>query len=462
MAILDARAVLVMFGDNVNLTASVAKAWGALAYPALRDNSRAASLRAAMERFIDAQAAGYRHLYDIQTGMIAFGWDAGRNRFVGWDDGAGNWVTGRMDYSINEFRGAWIFSALRFGIPLDSIKNAGFTVKPYRGSGGSMSYVPCAWEGSAFQLFGFNIFMGELGSPGWRACLEGWLDVELDFSRRRGLPGLLSESYSGNGVEYTRFIGIAEIAVTDHSLITHAPSLYSIGAGYLISPEKMSRFLGENWTQISSLFTDHGPWEGWDARKKAPIPFQTTTHTLSLALAAIGSADENMRRYLDYKGLTGALGDLYRQGREVDFLSFKTASAWAADGSPVRFTGDGASCRFQAGFSGPGGIAITVPHEGGASISGGLLRLAYRCASDIRTGRIVLKRRNSTTGVLETAPVHIMLDLKKSESAEDSIEIRLPATPALDGIREISLVLGEQGRTTRADLTLTRLDFKPR
>ncbi len=155
MRILDARAVTVVFGDNVNLTAALAKSIGALLSPGIKDNPQAVRLRAEMELFIEAQAGGYRSLYDEKSGTLTFGWDAGKNRYLGWDDGTGNWVTGRMNYLINEFRGPWIFSVLRYGLPLESILNAGFKIKPYHDAKGTVIYGLCAWDGSAFQLLGF-------------------------------------------------------------------------------------------------------------------------------------------------------------------------------------------------------------------------------------------------------------------------------------------------------------------
>ncbi|MBN2108126.1 MAG: hypothetical protein JW832_11945, partial [Deltaproteobacteria bacterium] len=123
MGILDARAMTVVFGDNVNLTAALAKSIGALLSPGIKDNAHAARLRQEMELFIEAQKDGYLSLYDDKSGTLAFGWDAGKNRYMGWDDGSGNWVTGRMNYLINEFRGPWIFSMLRYGLPEKSILN---------------------------------------------------------------------------------------------------------------------------------------------------------------------------------------------------------------------------------------------------------------------------------------------------------------------------------------------------
>jgi hypothetical protein len=83
MNILDQRVVLVIFGDNVNLTASIAKSIGALLSPELGEDPRAAALREEMESFIDGQKDGYAHLFDPKTGTFLFGWNATTGRFVG-------------------------------------------------------------------------------------------------------------------------------------------------------------------------------------------------------------------------------------------------------------------------------------------------------------------------------------------------------------------------------------------
>jgi hypothetical protein len=462
MSILDARAVTVVFGDNVNLTAALAKSIGALLSPGIRDNPHAARLRDMMELFIDAQAEGYRSLYDDKSGTLAFGWDAGRNRYMGWDDGAGNWVTGRMNYLINEFRGPWIFSLLRYGLPEKSILNAGFKIKPYYDSNGKVCYSLCAWDGSAFQLLGLNVFMGELKSPGWRTCLERLVDIELDYSHRNKLPGFLSEAYSGNGVEYTGYIGIPAIAVTNKELITYAPSLYTLGVGYGIAPEKVEAFLSGNWPVISTLFTDHGPWEGYNTQKKAPVLYQTTTHTLSLVLAALGSADENMERYLDMKGLTAALDTLYQPGNAVDFMNQKMQPvAWSADGSPVTFRKDISGCLFEAAMKDAGGIVFPVSGEQGISLSGGMLRLRYRSMTGVRDVRMSFKRMHPATKVLEMIPVELFLEIKKTGENNEIIEICLPATPALRGVTEIAFVFGGQGRKTTVHMILAAFECKP-
>ncbi|MEI8205879.1 MAG: hypothetical protein WCG03_03285, partial [Kiritimatiellales bacterium] len=60
MAVLGTRVVQIIFGDNANLTASVAKAFGALRHSTLRDDPLAAGLCEKLEQFIARQEEGYR------------------------------------------------------------------------------------------------------------------------------------------------------------------------------------------------------------------------------------------------------------------------------------------------------------------------------------------------------------------------------------------------------------------
>jgi hypothetical protein len=55
MAVLDTRVVQIIFGDNANLTASAAKAFGALLHPSIADDPAAVNLRSELELFIAGQ-----------------------------------------------------------------------------------------------------------------------------------------------------------------------------------------------------------------------------------------------------------------------------------------------------------------------------------------------------------------------------------------------------------------------
>ena len=199
MAILDQRVVMVVFGDNANLSASVAKTIGALLVPELKENPVAGQIRRELEQFLEDQRDGYTHLYDPKVGLFYFGWDATKDRLFGWEDLHGNWTTGHMDYLVNEFRAPATFVVLRFGLPIDAIKNLGFKMKPYRMTDGRDLYTLAPWEGSAFQAMGLGLWLGELENPSWRTLLQNFVAIEIDFATRKGLPGFLSESYTGRG-----------------------------------------------------------------------------------------------------------------------------------------------------------------------------------------------------------------------------------------------------------------------
>ncbi len=460
LGLLDQRVLTIIFGDNANLTASLAKAAGALLGPAIRSHPKAVALREQIERFIEEQREGYAHLFDPKAGTFVFGWDATADRFVGWEDGQGNWVTGQMNYFINEFRGPWTFVVLRYGLPVATIRNAGFKITPYRHGDGSGSHALAAWDGSAFQLLGLSLFMQELRNPGWRHSLEALVDIELDFSDRNGLPGLLSEAYSGNGTEYTGLIGIPELAVTDKPLITDAPSLYSLGVAYSIAPEKVERFLDRHWPRISGLFTPHGPWEGWKTSQDRVIPYQTTVHTLALILGGIGTTQENMRRYLEAKGLQGQLEALYAPAERFSLLAQgNKVVPWTAEQGPLEFSRGEGTCRFATRLKGMGGVAFSAPAGRTVDLSNGRLVIRYRSETEVTDASITFKRAKDDPLPPPAIPIEIFTRLKPSQA--DEIEIVLPATPALTGIKEVALVFGRSGQETPVDLSILGFDFIP-
>ena len=460
MGLLDQRVLTIIFGDNANLTAALARSIGALLRAEIRHDPKVAALREQMERFIEGQKAGYAHLFDAKTATFVFGWDATADRFVGWDDGRGNWVTGQMNYFINEFRGPWTFIVLRYGLPVAAIRNAGFKIKPYRLGDGRDIYVLAAWDGSAFQLLGLSLFMQELKSPGWRSSLENIVDSELDFSGRGGLPGLLSEAYSGNGTEYTGNIGIPELAVADKPLNTQAPSLYTLGAAYTIAPEKVDRFLQGQWPAISGLFTTHGPWEGWNTATGSVISFQTTVHTLSLILGGINSAQENMHRYLKDKQLYGQLEELYKPGEPVNLLAAENQIvAWTSDQSRFEFSRETGACRFSSHLNGGGGVAFIAPEGRTLILSNGRLVMRLRSESTVKDAIITFKRAKDDPLPPPILPIELFLRIK--QTPEDTIEIVLPPTPALSGIKEVSVAFGKTGEQMPVDVSISAFEFIP-
>jgi hypothetical protein len=462
MAILDHRVVMVVFGDNANLTTSVAKTIGALLHPEIRHIPKAEQLRREMELFLDDQKEGYVHLYDAKAGLFNFGWDASKDRLFGWADEQGNWQAGYMDYLVNEFRGPTKFVVVRYGLPVNAIRNLGFKMKPYRMKDGEEVYALAPWEGSAFQALGLGLSMAELNDSSWRKLLENVVDIEIDYSARKQLPGFLSESYTGHGATYTGDVGIPDIAVSTMPRITDAASLYTLGVAYMIAPAKIEQFLAVNWPVVSKLLTDHGPWEGYNVAKQEVIQVQTTAHTLSLVLGLLGTGSEQMVRYLDSRGLTSHLAELYKPGERLDLLAPDTqAFAWTNDGGGLMSSRDKATFHVKGDRLHRVGIAFVPPSPTGVSLSGGLLSIRYRSTKPIDQAVISFKPAGSQKADVGLIPKELHTRFDNTEGREEEIQIPLPALPGLTGIKEVVITYGHQTEGRPVDLVITHFVFTP-
>jgi hypothetical protein len=460
--ILDQRVVMVVFVDNANLSASCAKTIGALLSAEIKDRPEVAELRQKLEDFLEVQRAGYTRLYDAKAGQFYFGWDATKDRLFGWADPQGKWTTGHVDYLVNEFRGPATFIVTRFGLPLDAIRNLGFKMKPYRMRDGRDNYVLAPWEGSAFQALGLELSMTELERPSWRRLLEAVVDVEIDYAARRNLPGFLSESYSGAGVQYTGAIGIPEITVSPRPRITDAASLYTLGAAYTVAPEKVERFLAANWSVMSRLLTDHGPWEGWHTTRQEVIRFQTSAHTFSLILGLLGTASDHMKRYLDSKGLGANLEDVFRPGEGALLFPGETrVFAWDDKGVPIQSTHEPGAFHVRSDRVSNAGIAVVSTRSDGVNVSGGLLYLRYRSAAAIDQALIALKPAGGPTVVAGLIPTEISCHFADTRGREEELEVPLPATPGLARTKEVVITFGSGAKGRPIDLSITRLQVAP-
>jgi hypothetical protein len=461
MAILDRRVVLVVFVDNANLSASAAKTVGALLGPGVKDRPEAAAVRRELEQFLDDQRDGYAHLYDAKAGLFYFGWDATRDRHFGWVDLEGKWKTGHVDYLVNEFRAPATFVVLRYGLPLDALRNLGFKMKPYRMRDGRVVHSLAPWEGSAFQVLGLGLWLDELSSPAWRTLLTTAVAIEVDFATRHNLPGFLSESYTGVGTRYTGDVGIPEITVSPRPRITDAASLYALGPAFRVAPESVERFLAANWPVVQTLLTDHGPWEGYNTSRREVIRFQTAAHTLSLILGFLGTGSGQMKQYLDSRGVGGRLAEVYPPGEAVDLLApVAKVFAWVAKGDvALRSAREGAAFRVRGERAGEVGIAF-VPPGRGANLSGTVLSLRYRCAGAAGAVAIDLK---SAGGAADAGriPTQVFARLADTGGREEEVRVPLPATPGLTQVKEVVLTYAPEAAGRPVDLTVTRLGATP-
>ena len=461
LAILDARVVMIVFGDNANLSASAAKTIGALLSDSeVKEKPGVAAIRDELERFLEASSPATPASSTPRRACSYFGWDAPRNRFYGWDDLLGNRTVGHMDYLVNEFRGPATFVAARFGLPTASIANLGFKMKPYRLADGRDLNVLAPWEGSAFQALGLGLCLGEMGRPSWRALLTDAVDVELDYANRHALPGFLSESYTGEGTQYSGRVGIPEITVSPRPRITDAASLYTLGVAYSIAPARVEELLAANWAIISKLITDHGPWEGYNTTQKGPIAIQTTAHTLSLVLGLIGRGSDDMARYLESKGLADRLDPYFEVGPGVDLLAHSPAFAWTAKGSTLASGKEGSSFHVKGDQLGQFGVAFVPEDPRGVNLSGGLLTLRYRSSQALEPVSIELKPVKPPTNDSGLIPRAITARFAATGDGEGEIRVPLPSTPGLGSIKEV-VIFHERAAKGPVDLTITHLSVAP-
>jgi hypothetical protein len=283
------------------------------------------------------------------------------------------------------------------------------------------------------------------------------VEIEVDFASKRGLPGFLSESYTGDGAQYTGSVGISEITVSPRPRITNAASLYTLGVAYSIAPVEVENFLKANWPAIQGLFTEHGPWEGDNIDRREPIRFQTTAHTLALILGLIGQASSNMERYLESKNLTRSLDAFFEVGPGVDLLATVPAFAWTSKDFSVASSKEGSSFQVKGEHLPFVGIAFVVENPAGLDLSGGLLTLRYRSNETLDPVTIELKPVKPSTddsGLISRAIY------AKFEGGEHEIIVPLPATPGLKRIKEV--VIYHEGRTRGPiDLTITHFAITP-
>lgn len=465
MDLLDARVVMTVFVDNANLSSSVARCIGALSRADVRDVPEAVELREKLEQFLELQREGYARLYDPAAGQFYFGRDATHGRLFGWNDLEGKWVDGHVDYLVNEFRGPATFVVLRYGLPIDAVKNLGFKIHPYKTADGRMLSVLAPWEGSAFQGLGFELAMTELDRPSWRRLLEDFVAVEIDYSTRNKLPGFLSESYSGRGGQYTGSIGIPEVTVSPNPRITDAPSLYTIGPAYSVAPAAVEAFLAANWATIETLLTDHGPWEGYRTSTQEPILFQTSAHTFSLILGFLGTASEHMKSYLVSKGAAAQLDDLFHPGAAAGLLNNASAAvfAWDAKDHPVESGRDGSGFFVRSPAIVDPGVAVVARIDSGFDLSGVELRLRYRLKSDATPARIALKPvKTATNAHPGMIPTEITTELARTGTGDAELRFQLPATPGLAQTKEVVLTFGPASKGKPLDLTILGLSATPR
>jgi hypothetical protein len=104
-------------------------------------------------------------------------------------------------------------------------------------------------------------------------------------------------------------------------------------------------------------------------------------------------------------------------------------------------------------------MTFVLPDDDRVSLSNGRLVMRYASETGVKDVLVSFKRAADDPLPPPTFPVEIFARLEQTQ--DDEIEILLPATPALSGIREIVLTFRAAGKTTPVDVSILAFDFIP-
>ncbi len=310
----------ILFGDNANLTQSLATVVGTLRkYPFPADKqSLIDSIVAQIETFLDKQEVGYQRLVNSSTGFFARGLNLSTSQLL----------SGDIDYLLNEYRSAIAFLQVRYrGIPSSvwsSLKV--FAPKNYTTSDGAVIENIPALYGSASEYFLPSLRSSERNFIGFSNVLTNAFLTHADYSARFNIPGFLASSNLIGGGESDQ-IGISELATSQELLISNIGSIYALAAAYSVNPglpvvgkdttvrEAILTLLTAIRQQFPELVGTYGIMDSARSRSEVSGTYIATDVAATvLALSGyslLGNAANDFDYYLSLKKLDKAYGELY-------------------------------------------------------------------------------------------------------------------------------------------------------
>lgn len=439
----------VVLGDNVNLSAALGVAIGALqrtgvaGVQGLIDN---------MNLFLDRQEDGYRnYLFDSAQGTFrqiyyfANTIDEGNVARIAGDK------VGTQNY-MDEFRSGVMFVTLRYDFPTSVYAALGFQMQNYTLQDGTTKYLAAPYNGGGFQMLWNNLLMPDMSNPALAAQQTNYVAAALDFATVNGLPGFASASYTTGGA-YCPQCGISQLAydgdlyngqlplfnpATGVAYDSSVASLYTLGAARMVNPQGVDQFLNQALTQHPELLGQYGLWEG--VKKNANGTFSVVTeqisaNVLSFMLGVIGKGADNMTWYLQHRTVpSNPAQTLYARMQAIQ-----------APGTPLDFK-SGVSYDWTYNSSGGPYQMRTFQKNGSDAIqwsqnlSGLKIKITYIGTAPVN-GILELKRRvgNSDVTVVSIDGINF----KNTNGVVTTIEIQLPATPDLLDIDK--LMIGTPG-----------------
>jgi SH3-like domain-containing protein len=289
------------FGDNANLSAAFGATIGALMAPSLAGNAQVATIRANMEKFLDAQAVGYAYLFNSNVGQFRRGWCRSSSGVYSWLDNDSAY----QDIFGSEFRAGIMFVTLRYNYPDTAYTKLRTLVRAYTMADDSVKSAVSTWDGGAFQMLWPLLWMPETSIPSLKHMQEDFVDVALDYANRNNMDGFLSAAFVSNlppPWDYMGTLGIKALAQNQASGDQSVASLYTLGAAHMIRPNEIEALLKRILADHPDLMSEHGLWEGFNAKDgNFVIRQQITANVTSFILGMVGQEPAHMTRYLQSK-----------------------------------------------------------------------------------------------------------------------------------------------------------------
>jgi|GEM_PF-2206427 len=289
------------FGDNANLSQSIAAAVGLLENGTFSgaDLARATALISRFETILTKQAEGFSAFYDHGAKLFYASYDTGSRTFQN-----------HIDRLFNEFRSGVAFVIAKYSLPKDAWDNLTLTRRTYTDSKGNEveNFVP--YDGGAFQMLWPLLHAPELDFPEMKQALFNFLYSQADFAVQAKLPGLLSASFIPNG-DYSGKIGLEAASETSDALRQDVVSLYALASAYSIDPHFVLAWLKEIKAAFPALLGPYGLYDSITASGAIGKRYYAIDQA-SLVLGLSGQGAAGMKNYLEKRSLKTGFDSLYQ------------------------------------------------------------------------------------------------------------------------------------------------------
>jgi len=289
------------FGDNANLSQSIAAAVGLLEAGAFSgtDLTRVTALVSRFETILNNQAQGFSAFYDSGAKLFYASYDTGSQTYQN-----------HIDRLFNEFRSGVAFVISKYNLPQDAWNNLTLTRRTYTDANGNQVENFAPSDGGAFQMLWPLLNSPELDYPEMKQALFNFLYSQADFAVQNKLPGLLSASYIPN-FDYSGKIGLAAASETSDTLRQDVASLYALASAYSIDPHFVLAWLQEIKAAFPALAGPYGLYDSITTAGAVGKRYYAIDQA-SLVLGLSGQGAAGIKSYLQKRNLKTGYDSLYQ------------------------------------------------------------------------------------------------------------------------------------------------------